>query len=345
MSNQSLYEYYDPTYVPEPFGLQNTGTICWFNSLLQMLLGLPSLNRAVLECEAELHNNPFAVEYIKLLKQVVEGYPIKHALDSASCRILQAMLKRMRAMKPGVHLGTGQECVDEGLIIFIDLLGCNRVEKLFSNTYELSITCTGCHETISSVRDRALRIQMFTPLRFNTEQLFQDYICVHNSDVDAYTCGKCGKVMRTIYREPAAAARNQPTVTTIGAPISSTLTREEPVEVLQRLEQLKMLREIVIIVFDEFKEKTNRWFPLQLQFPCSRGGYLTYKLVGKINHIGTAAGGHYWANSLRGGKWYKINDNAVSTGWPTPEYGVFMIAYHMVDESHPRPIEVITSPI
>ncbi len=296
------YQYYNPDDVPAPFGFQNTGVICWFNSLLQILLGLPSLNKTLVDNEPQLQGNAFALEYIKLIKNTLGLAESSRPITSASSTILQLMLAKMRAEKPYVQFGAGQECADEGLVMFIELLNCAAVEKLFSNVYELIIKCPKCGEQTSVIRDNSFRIHVFAPdsSRLATTEQLCDYLRMHTSEVDRFTC-QCGYVM--------------------------TKTK--------RIEKLKMVREVIILVFNKFDEKTIRWFPPRLSFKCAQGGTLDYQLVGKIDHAGTQRSGHYWAHSLRGDKWYFLNDNSVSSGSDQPEAATFIVAYHLV-----RPITI-----
>lgn len=290
-----VYHYYDEDDVPDAFGLQNTGAICWFNSLLQMLLGLPSLNKLVIEYADELQENPFAAEYVKLVKECLGLSSANINRAASSSIILQHMLARLRAEKSHVRMGMGQECVDEGLTMFIEMLNCPKIKRLFSNVYELSIECTYCNKVVSTMRDGAIRIQMFTQMPLATQDEFCTFIRAHPSVVDVFKC-TCGGVMTKFHR----------------------------------FEKLKMLREIVVIIFNKFDEKTVRWFPQTMSFKSSQGGTLEYKLVGKIDHSGNRQGGHYWANSLRGNQWYNLNDTSVGAGTGTPEASTFMVAYHLV---------------
>lgn len=306
------YYYYDPAYVPVKFGMQNTGAICWFNSLLQMMLGLPALNRTLLECESELKSNPFATEYIKVLKASGIGssdVPVNPAsLLPASAAILGALLIRTRQKGIRMNMGVGQECADEGFITFIEMLDCPQVERLFSNVYELIIDCAGCKKKVSSIRDKSFRIQMFTQVPLETKEKFCTYLRIHPSEHDYFKCD-CGHMMTKFYRA----------------------------------EKLKMLREIVVIMFNKFITKDVRWFPQELTFKGRDNRDLNYRLVGKIEHSGTRLSGHYWAHSVRNGEWTCLNDSGVSAGNSEPSPNTFLCAYHLVNpgdsnqvgESHP----------
>lgn len=285
---QQDYIYYAADYVPRPFGLLNTGALCWCNSLLQMMLGISSLNQVLIEHEAEFAYNSFAKTYINIVRSALADTP----LPNAGAQLLAEI---MRADK-GITLGTGQECADEALTLFINKFDSPRIDKLFSNVYELTIDCVGCGRRTSTTRDQAYRIPLFTPVILETEQQFCTYIRAHPSEHDEFKC-KCGYKMTHFMRG----------------------------------EKLKMLREVVVIIFNKFQSKHNRWFPERLQFPARDGTTLRYKLTGKIEHAGNQFGGHYWAHSLREADWYALNDTSVGPGTPAPSESTFMICYQMID--------------
>jgi len=296
------YYYYDPELVPVPFGLNNIGAICWFNSLLQVMLGLPSVNRTLLENKKELTGNVFASEYIHLLESILPNNPDVDIVDvdtlmPASAAILRAFQIQLKKMGKSHIIGDGQECTDEGFTLFIEALNCPAVERLFSNAYELSITCTGCGKKVSTIRDKSFRIQMFTPVMLKTEADFCKWIIVHPSEVDRFKCD-CGTVMTKFFRT----------------------------------EKLKMLREVVIVIFNKFQSKENRWYPKTLEFPAKNKTKLRYRMVGKVEHAGTRFGGHYWAHSLRDGDFKRLNDSSVGIGNNEPTSETFMVAYHLVKD-------------
>lgn len=299
------YIYYDSTFVPTKFGMNNTGAICWCNSIIQLMLGLPSMNRVILECEEELRDNMFAREYIKLLKNILpnspEFPPINTAqLAGSSAAILAAFMHQLRVRDFKLNMGFNQECVDEAFTLFIDMFGCTRLERLFSNVYELGVTCTGCKKKVSAVRDKSYRIQLFTSVKLADPETFCSFLKIHPSECDYFKCegiDGCGTIMTKFFRA----------------------------------ERLKMLREIVVIIFNKFQTKDNRWFPQELRFRAKEHKPdLVYHLCGKIEHSGNRFGGHYWAQSLREGEWYRLNDTSVSRGEPEPSASTFMVAYHLV---------------
>ena len=286
----SEYSFYDTTYVPRPFPSYNMGAICWCNSLVQVLLGLPALNKLIL-ARPDV-KNPLWQAYASILRDSAASRPP----PSAGALILDAMRKTAAAAGRPLQLGNSEECADEALTIFIDLLG-EEIGALFTNVYELNITCPGCKRVTSTIRDNAYRIQLFTDVNLTTEREFCEYLRAHRSICEYYKCS-CGASFSNFPRD----------------------------------ERLRVLREIVIVVFNKFHSKDIKWFPQQLKFKSTDNTYLVYRLVGKIEHVGSMFGGHYYAHSLRGDTWYKLNDTHVGPGDPDPSPNTFMIAYHLVRE-------------
>jgi ubiquitin C-terminal hydrolase len=297
------YIEYDQALVPPPFGLNNTGAICWGNSLIQFMLGIPSLSKVLLENEKNLSDNPFAMQYINLIKRslALQSEEAKAQLATAGFSIIKAMLMRAHSKNLRPKMGTGQECADEAFTLFIEMLECPRVEKLFNSVSELSVKCKGCNETASSVRDKSLRITIGTDVVLNTHNEFNAHIRVRTSEVDFHKCPKCEHRM------------------------AST-----PSSKIYRVEKLRMISEVIVIMFDKYHRKDRKWFPEELTFNGKKDEIMRYKLVSKIEHSGTMNGGHYWCDSLRENRWVNLNDRHVSPGNATPSEGTFMIAYNLV---------------
>jgi ubiquitin C-terminal hydrolase len=215
---------------------------------------------------------------------------------TGSCEILAAMMARIKSLQLYFKIGTNQECVDEAFTIFIELFDSRRVEELFKNVYELTIQCPNCKQIASSNRDNSYKINFFTTVKFDTMDLFRDYLRVHTSECDKFTCS-CGYTLNKF----------------------------------RRVEKLKRLNECLIITFNKFQSKDRKWFPQFLTFESNTPGRpLIYALVGHIEHSGTAVGGHYYTHSKRNDQWVSLNDSSVTMGSPEPTPNTFMVAYHMV---------------
>lgn len=299
----SDYVYYNQEYIPESFGLQNTGAICWCNSILQALLSCSALNKILLDCEADLMNNTFACEYIRLLKAIVPNKDKSEDLikfASASNNILIGFVKQLKNKGLTFRIGSTQECTDEAFTLFIDMFDHPKVSQLFSNVYELFITCKTCGKNVSQIRDKSYKINLFSEKKLTNQADFCTYIRIHPSELDYYKCEHCGNVMINLYR----------------------------------IEKLKMLREIVVITFNKYHSKENKWFPKELEFGAKGGGKLKYKLVGQIEHSGGMSGGHYYSNCLRGEKWKCFNDSYVGDSELGPTPLTYMVLYHIYDDTN-----------
>jgi Ubiquitin carboxyl-terminal hydrolase len=335
---KSKYKIYDPTHVSSPFGLNNNGAICWFNSVTQFLLGLPSFNSVMTERKEELEHNELAAEYIRTLEGLLPNTPEMEPITPAefagvSGRLLGAMLK---AAEGSTALGYGQQCASEGFTTFLQTLKSTEIDNLFCNAFNQVIVCTRCGVEVSSVRDTANRINVpptknfanddeqskwrvytaglpfshphrYVIKNFRNESDFHNWIMRHAAITLDFTCPKCSHRMPMVIRG----------------------------------ETLSMLREVIVVSFDMIDRIDPTWFPQELSFPTRDGTTLKYRICGKICWSGNvnrlpdgriASGGHYWAHSLRESQWYCLNDGGVSPGNSNPEPSTFMIAYHLMSE-------------
>ena len=141
---------------------------------------------------------------------------------------------------------------------------------------------------------------------FRTQEEFQRWLMSHSAITEDFRCPKCNFKMPIVLRS----------------------------------ERLSMVQEVLVVSFDMIDRVDSTWFPQQLEFPATNGTVRKYKICGKICWSGSvnrlrdgriASGGHYWAHSLRDGKWYCLNDGGVSAGNPNPEPSTFMVAYHLTE--------------
>ncbi len=306
----SYYEYYDANCVPEGRGLINTGAICWFNSLLQVLIGLPAFNK---QLARNIHNvSPPGVAMLKLLEKSDGQQPAGSVGQSATgstgstgsvgqptsaSTINSKILSLMNTNQTKIFEGTSQECVDEGFTFFLDLLKCNAISDVFKTVYEYSVTCPKCEKVTSKAKDVSYRIQM-TPYRdIKTPTYFCNYLQLHPSLIDSYRCPECQETSLEVWRK----------------------------------ERLTWVSEVIWITFNKFSNlRGTVYYPERLTFAGPKT--LTYGLVGTIEHSGTLNSGHYWARSLRGNEWKTFNDSSVTTDYTygKPTENTFVAVYHMI---------------
>jgi hypothetical protein len=373
------YTFYDAKYVVESFGLTNLGNTCWFNSMVQVLFSLPSFNKFMLDNEVSLREkSKLAAAYLDILHAIfdtidqpmvdvrpklsptelqrlandksamamqttmfqpkstsilpghqrIAAPPRKGAaatqmysslepftlsptqqknyiLSTASSKLSVALVIEARAKKLTLNI-TDQEGVANGLTVFLDSLNDDRVYTVFNTKYEGRIYCTFCHKMVSSMSDMACIINVHSQKKIETEQDLVNYIMKHPTLAEDYKCELCGnKMIQT-----------------------------------NRVYNLRLLRDVIILLFDRFHSANNRWFPPELRFVSRFNTVLTYKLVGQSEHSGSLdkktynSSGHWWAKCLRrDGNAYTLNDSSVSPGKLEPTPNTHLVAYHIVSET------------
>ena len=294
-----LYVYHNDALTVQPSGFNNTGAICWFNSLLQSMLSCTTLSHAVLYNDNR--QNEFASEYKELLLNNIMR-PEHH-----SARLLIAIGRHMRAEGIDSSLGNSQECAHEGLIYTLDAIGAPA--EVFHNEYERIMKCPNCEHTVP-IRDKSY------------------YILVDGSDFN--TSGTNGSSNNT------SNTSNDPTAITKYIHRHHELVTEYICEKcrsqnnINRSEVLRQLRECIILVFNKFHSKKYIWFPKTLEFDAlPRGTKIIYEQMAQIEHIGGMSGGHYYAIVRRGNQWFNANDNSISPVIQSPTENTFMVFYNI----------------
>ena len=287
-----MYSTLDKAKLPIASGFLNTGVICWFNSISQALLSCTSLGDALADEEPLNKSNEFAREFAHLFRATRAG----NADDAGTSRLLNALLTRAKLKKISTNLGAGQECADEAFTLIVDMLSSQRAQTLFCNSYEFTIICPICAERVSITRDYAYRIQCFEKITATDPREFSDYIKTHSSFTLNYTC-----------------------------------PREHTTPRVDRVERLKIAREILVLLFNKYDEKHVQYYPNTLEFAAIGGGSIRYELVATVEHNGTRSSGHYYARARRqDGKIYMLNDSGVSPADFTPLASTYMVFYHMI---------------
>jgi ubiquitin C-terminal hydrolase len=283
----------DSRLMVRPFGLHNTGVVCHFNSLVQMLLSCTSLTETVLNKNVRTDGNELIKMYANLVHQKPEW----------SIALFQTLIKEMRNRKRTESFGNLQESASEGLTLLLDMMNSPKIYSLFYHRYEYKIACMHCSKIVSNVTDYEVHFEFFLEANASyptTANQFVNHIRRHTSEIDEYTCEQCNVKAVNV----------------------------------TRVHSLKMLPEILIILFNKYKNKRLIWYPPEMTFPGKGGTGLTYKLVGKVEHSGTLNGGHYTAVGLRNSGFHQFNDNQVTPiNEITPTSNTYLIAYHFLEPS------------
>jgi len=287
------YRLYDESMLPATnFGFTNTGADCWCNSVIQTLLSLPALSNVLFGCEETFTNNEFACEYIALLNNTIKNKSLAWEKKAVSRRILLAIHKQNSDRFNDISYK--QQCAQEMFTIFQEAFQSQLSEEVYTNIYEVSKICNKCNRLESKNIDRTYQIILPANIATNdTEEEFTNWIMARYDEINDFKCTKCLQLNA------------------------------------KDISIVKMLSEVIIIVFLKYEEKYLRWFPLNMTFPSINDTKLRYKLVSKIEHAGSAKSGHYWCHALRKGIWKKFDDEIVSGGDSKPTTETVVVVYHL----------------
>jgi len=301
------YTRYNNAFVPPAIGFENTGYICWLNSLVQSFLSCSALNQIMLRDEDHLKNNKLAQSYLNLLRRFKIGTttsspPTISAADiSRSTREIHHCLLDLHVKSSRNIFGVQQECVQEALVHFIDLFNHAPIKNLFKIRYQKVYRCASCNKITKYPPIESYNVEYFEdPNMTHTEEEFLKRLKCFPSVADKSKCEKCG-------------------VEKTGG---------------IHYELLSMVREVIIVMFkNKFLGKTPSWFPPELHFTSQDESgnerTLTYKAVSKIDHSGGLNGGHYWAVCRRGEKTYALNDTSVGEEPLIGQPNTFLVFYHL----------------
>lgn len=312
---------YNEALISKPFGLMNTGVICYFNSFLQTLCGCSSFTSSVLE------NKEYLLK--TMTGNAIYNYVCKYAaiddvaIDNTEPNISFSTIEILRALKfdlnkrrPNIRFGNGQESAHEVFVLLLDMMEPEDPEtenfpllssinspitKLFLHKCEWTLYCISCKKIISKKIDYGVIFDMHHidthTGKKNTPLDFSKLIKQHISSVEGYKCPTC---------------------------LSESICR---------IYNLKRIPEIVFCSFNIYFQENRkvRYIPPYLEFKTNNeeDKYI-FKLISQIEHSGSLNGGHYWAKCLRNGGVYELNDMGISPSSFQSSPSTYMIIYHIV---------------
>ena len=159
---------YKYDYIPRPFGLQNNGALCYFNSLIQCLLSCSAFNESIklFDDDCEL-----AIKYQDLIEN-------KNNIASAYNLATTLYQKRLQDNHQWNINPNRQEDIHEGFTLLIESL--KKYDDIFSVRYISMIHCTACDHKIEIPRESSPKeIMIEIPNRFDTQEQYQNYITSH----------------------------------------------------------------------------------------------------------------------------------------------------------------------
>lgn len=312
---------YNKKFVPYPFGLNNSGAICWFNSLIQSLLSCSSFNELCIS-DDKYKQNAILSEYLVILK-----YGLNLTTDNRNVfpgqnhsKIIRLIQQKQSKSKFRIKLGSGQQDADEGLKLLIDTIDNKDVLELFQIRYRAQIYCGLCkniHHPVPSIGDPNFTVEIAMDVFHDTKEeehanIIQKYIIQHNEYIDNnYVCTSCNKTGHKI-----------------------------------KMAKIRLIPEVLIILFKKYTNeirgikvqvralKRDIKFPQHLEFNGTRGN-LKYTLVSQCEHSGALGGGHYWSISQRKQtadttQSYNLNDTGVNPSEFRPTSNTYLVFYNYI---------------
>lgn len=325
---------YDSALVPAPFGLSNTGSICYLNSFLQLLVGCSAFTRSVLANEDIMIKTRTGRAVLDFCRGYSTG-DNRLELSLASSRVFAAIYSDLRERRPGCReLSHGQDDPATAFDMLLDMLEerldddkdpcCadreNTVTQLFRHRYKVTMKCHGCSHSHSPGDERGTSFRIVALPRMplpTTAREFASRIrrsAVINED---YSCPGCGKkgFTTTVYN-----------LSTIPEIIFCLFNLHDG-------HWSHTTPDGKVVVGRAGGDRNCHYFPERLEFPAVGGGVMGFKLVGQAEHSGGNNGGHYWERGLRSGGVFTLNDSGVTASSFAPSPETYMLAYHFSDFS------------
>jgi ubiquitin C-terminal hydrolase len=298
---------YDTKLELSPFGLQNSGCICYFNALMQSLLGCTSLTHVLLRRKDVINKNNLTKMYNKMLIDLFEKKKTKQ-LKTAMVQkwgpiIWTEFVKILRSQ--GKKFGNGQEDSSEGFTWFIEALDHSAIDRLFRHRYSVKITCTKCNKVCSSKMDEPYIVEIYKT----------DVPTIESSEIkERWLKDPLNKWM----------CENKPPIDN-GLSCKYCKTKSEKIQI----NSIRMVPEIIVLQFKKYDKKWNMSFPNELYFNGGSEPH-KYKIISQVEHSGGINGGHYWSRSLRDKKVFMLNDSGVSPSKFSPAVETYMVFYHIM---------------
>ena len=337
MSGRTI-EYLNYDYIPAPKGAVNSGVVCHFNSLIQSLISCTSLTNYMKECEKKLQE-----EREKVSQGLVVNKEALEMIDSEHSKTFHKYIEVLRMQlnpeekyldtsqllatlgTPNNRFGSGMEDIGEGFTLLMDALDNKVVNDNFRCVYKRSLYCSNCTRVVEEVLEEPSLYIGIPPLVL-VPKTFQNGVTkqiLRNRDTMEFITR-----INNLNRHPLNRYIKQ---------IKARTDRKCPScgeASCVNAFQLNNSPNVLVILIKKYGRKQLLDFPQTMDFTAEADGkeiLRHYKLVAQAEHLGNRRGGHYYADCLRKGGYYRMNDTRYSPIDPMPTPNSYMLFYHIYD--------------
>lgn len=188
----------------------------------------------------------------------------------------------------------GQQCGHEFLIHFIDYLEHamqkEKIHNLFAIEYDSKLYCKKCNILKKTQNDIMYTVHI--PEKYTGT--IEDIITTGYTKVEDYICDHQHQKQQ------------------------------------YKLNILRQLPYILVVVFNKFYKKKNMFYPSTLSIKTMEKTH-SYSLVSVVDHFGTRDSGHYLCRSIRNHKVFLFDDSRIiSDSTLDPKESAYLLFYHIV---------------
>ena len=304
----STFIAYDIDYVPHPFGLRNTGVICYFNTLLQCVASCPSIVKATVDNAEYMSKTQTGKAFYNFMRAVQENgkNPAFQVDPSHSENVLKALVLELRVRRPKFRFGTGMESATESLILLMDMIE-HPSEKEEAPADAEAVVCTADARATKAQADHPI----FTLLHM---RLRDQVCCIACNEANPATRGLVSERFDAVYQYPFFhydsymiqnpkdfvdhMTKDYHLLRDYKCEKCKAQGRPELNGKCHRLYEMRRIPNVLVVTFNQYAGHKARYYPQQFQIE-GKAGKMVYILVGVANHSGSLSSGHYWARALR----------------------------------------------
>jgi ubiquitin C-terminal hydrolase len=251
-------------------GFINIGAICWFNSMLQLIISSKYIIKSILDDEEEQNN------LLKEFQIFLRNYTSNNLSQNDSVKLLRIFLLEVKEKHPSSVLNSlAQQSASEGMTFFLDMLNSKHLNKILTHVTKESIVCKQTKEIISSKKNINNQFMLF-----DTNDLIKRGL------PDALLCSQDNLEEDFIPEDHTKDANKQ----------------------YKRVYILKYIPEVIIISLNKYIQKNNVVLPDSFKIPHINGSDMVYIKKAEVDHLGSLGGGHYIGRALREDKVFLFND-------------------------------------